>query len=108
MKSKRSSRFSCLACPLLVENCPVLLPRTCLPAIALAQARQAGNNGMVEYWNVDFNPPECFGGLREDYAFIIVFDLPVKKDFTITHFSILPEPRIPSFHYSNIPIAKRS
>jgi hypothetical protein len=45
----------------LVENLffsrPELLPYACLPAIALAQARQAGNNGMVEYWNVELNPP---------------------------------------------------
>jgi len=50
------------------------------------------NNGMMEYWNNDFK------------KMIFLYLIPVKRNFTITQFSIFPEPNIPVFHFSNIPI----
>ena len=47
------------------------------------------NNGMMEYWNVDFK--EIFSFMEFDF----------KKIFPINHCHIFPEPIVPSFHYSN-------
>ncbi len=66
------------------------------------------NNGMMEYWNVEdpvFSP--AFGGIdfKEIFSFM-EFDF--MKIFPINHCHIFPEPIIPSFQYSIIPIAKLS
>ena len=71
----------------------------------------------MEYWNVedpvfshafswiDFNP--AFGGI--DFKKIFSFmEFYFKKIFPINHCHIFPEPIIPSFQYSIIPIAKLS
>jgi hypothetical protein len=53
-------------------------------------------NGMVEYWNNDLNK----------MTFLYLISL--KKNFTITQLSIFPEPNIPVFQYSNIPIVSEA
>lgn len=52
---------------------------------------------MVEYWNVDLN--------KEVTHFVASLS---REILLIYHYSIFLEPIIPSFHYSNIPIAERS
>jgi len=52
---------------------------------------------MVEYWNVGLN--------KELIDFIASLSRGI---LPIYHYSIFLEPIIPSFHYSNIPIAERS
>jgi hypothetical protein len=50
---------------------------------------------MVEYWNVGLN--------KELMHFIASLSTGI---LPITQYPIFPEPIIPSFHYSNIPIAR--
>jgi len=50
---------------------------------------------MVEYWNVDLN--------KELIHFIASLSRGI---LPIDQYPIFPEPIIPSFHYSNIPIAR--
>ena len=52
---------------------------------------------MVEYWNVGLD--------KEVTHFIASLS---REILPIYHYSIFLEPIIPSFHYSNIPIAERS
>ena len=52
---------------------------------------------MVEYWNVGLN--------KEVTHFIASLS---REILPIHHYPIFLEPIIPSFHYSNIPIAERS
>jgi len=57
----------------------------------------AWNNGMMEYWNVDFN---------NEVPHLRTFLASMSRAiFQIAHFYISPEPSIPNFQYSNIPIA---
>jgi len=53
---------------------------------------QTWNIGMMEYWNDDLK------------KMIFLYLIPIKRNFTITQLSIFPEPNIPMFQYSNIPI----
>jgi len=53
-------------------------------------------NGMMEYWNNDLK--------KMTFLYLI----PVKRNFTITQLSIFPEPNIPVFQYSNIPIVSEA
>jgi len=53
-------------------------------------------NGMMEYWNNDLNK----------MTFLYLISL--KRNFTITQLSIFPEPNIPVFQYSNIPIVSEA
>jgi len=50
------------------------------------------NIGMMEYWNNDLK------------KMIFLYLIPVKRNFTITHLSIFPEPNILIFKCSIIPI----
>ncbi len=50
----------------------------------------------MEYWNADFK------------KMIFLCLIPVKRNFTITQFSIFPEPNIPVFQYSIIPIVSEA
>jgi len=50
---------------------------------------------MMEYWNVDLK--------KMTFLDLIA----VNRNFTITQLSIFPEPNIPVFQYSNIPIASK-
>ena len=50
----------------------------------------------MEYWNDDLK--------KMTFLYLI----PVKRNFTITQLSIFPEPNIPVFHYSNIPIVSEA
>jgi hypothetical protein len=52
---------------------------------------------MVEYWNGGFN--------KEGNHFTASLS---REILPIHHYPIFLEPIIPSFHYSNIPIAERS
>jgi len=52
----------------------------------------AWKNGILEYWNDDLK------------KITFLYLIPVKRNFTITQFFIFPEPNIPVFHYSIIPI----
>jgi len=54
------------------------------------------NIGMMEYWNDDFK------------KMIFLYLIPIKRNFTITQLSIFPEPNIPMFQYSNIPIVSKA
>ena len=47
---------------------------------------------MMEYWNINLK--------KMTFLYLI----PVKRNFTINQLSILPEPNIPVFQYSIIPI----
>jgi len=53
-------------------------------------------NGMMEYWNDDLKKMTFF------------YLIPVKRNFTITQLSIFPEPNIPVFQHSNIPIVSEA
>jgi hypothetical protein len=50
----------------------------------------------MEYWNNDLK--------KMTFLYLI----PVKRNFTITQLSILPEPNIPVFQYSIIPIVSEA
>jgi hypothetical protein len=54
------------------------------------------NIGIMEYWNDDLK--------KMTFLYLI----PVKKNVTITQHSIFPEPNIPVFQYSNIPIVSEA
>jgi len=54
------------------------------------------NIGMMEYWN------------NELKKMTLLYLIPVKMNFTITQLSIFPEPNIPVFQYSNIPIVSEA
>jgi len=54
------------------------------------------NNGMMEYWNDDLK--------KMTFLYLI----PVNRNFTITQLYIFPEPSIPVFHCSIIPIVSTS
>jgi hypothetical protein len=51
---------------------------------------------MLEYWNDDL----------KKMTFLCL--IPVNRNFTITQLPIFPEPNIPEFHYSNIPIVSEA
>jgi len=53
-------------------------------------------NGMLECWNNDL----------KKMTFLDL--IPVKRNFTITQLSIFPEPNIPVFQYSSIPIVSEA
>jgi len=54
------------------------------------------NDGMLEYWNDDLK------------KMTILYLIPVSRNFTIPQLSIFPEPNIPEFRYSNIPIVSEA
>jgi hypothetical protein len=75
-----------------------MLPYTCLPAIAtslLAQARRAGNNGMMEYWKVGFR--------KKIFSPTVDFQCLLKTNAATTPFPTIPVAVIPPFHCSTIP-----
>jgi hypothetical protein len=55
------------------------------------------NNGMVEYWNVDLSKK-----ITHLLTSLSRGILPINQ------YTIFPEPIIPSFHYSNIPIVSEA
>ena len=46
--------------------------------------------------------------LEERTGFMTIFDFHVKKNMPIHHYPIFPEPIIPSFQYSNVPIVSKA
>ncbi|UCF83689.1 MAG: hypothetical protein JSV50_21415 [Desulfobacteraceae bacterium] len=44
--------------------------------------------------------------LEERTGFTTIFDFHVKKNMPIRHYLIFPEPIIPPFEYTNVPIAR--
>jgi hypothetical protein len=53
-------------------------------------------NGMMGYWNDDLK--------KMTFLYLI----PVKRNFTIIQLSVFPEPNIPVFQYSIIPIVSEA